>query len=90
MQKHKMRPTVVTHVPLSVFLLATTVRPPKTAEPVEVLFGIWALVESRNRVTWGLGSPGQGGFFERKHLQAYYKVQGIPGVPAGDILKLIR
>jgi len=40
MQKHKMRPTVVTHVPLSVFLLATTVRPPKTAEPVEVLFGI--------------------------------------------------
>ena len=38
---------------LSVYVLVTTVIPAKTAEPIEVLFGIWTQVGQRSHVLGG-------------------------------------
>jgi len=48
------------YVSLYVYLLVTTVSCAKTAEPIEMPFGLWTRVGTGNRILGGGGSPGKG------------------------------
>jgi len=50
----------------------------KTAEPIEVLFGIWTQKGPRNHVLGGDPDPRRGrGNFWGRHLLAHYEVQAV-------------
>jgi len=52
-----MWPIATDRVAWSVCLLVKTVSPAKMAEPIEMLFGTWTLVDQRNHVLDGGPDP---------------------------------
>jgi len=51
---------------LPVCLSVTVVSPAKTAEPIEMLFGLWAQVGSRNHIKWGPDPSWEGVNFDKE------------------------
>jgi len=68
-----MRPIVADGVAWSVCLsvgrYVTVLSPAKTAEPIEISFGVWTQVDPKKpRIRWGSGSPMRRGNFDGETL----------------------
>jgi len=59
---------------LSVGRYVTVLSPAKTAEPIEISFGVWTQVGPKKpRITWGSGSPMRKGNFDREKRYLQFK-----------------
>ena len=64
--------------------------PAKTAEPIEVVFGLWSRVGPKNRVLDGVQIPQRKGAILRGEMAAHSNVQGYPAVICAKTAVLIE